>query len=88
MLTIIKAWRRNGVIGMKPLSKNDSWRYTASKRPAREKVRRLTSKRRRRENEKFIKREASSLPHEYGCFISPRDFVGGITRIDLTMEGL
>jgi hypothetical protein len=50
---------------MKPRSKSDSWCYTASTRPARKKVRRLTNKRRRGEDEKIIGREAASLPRQY-----------------------
>ena len=44
-------------IEVKPRVKNDSWCYTTSKRAAREKVKRLTNKRHRRDNKKIINGE-------------------------------
>jgi hypothetical protein len=51
---------------MKPRSKNDSWCHTASTRQTRKKIRRLTNKRHRREDERIIRREAETgLPYPY-----------------------
>jgi hypothetical protein len=50
---------------MKPRVKNDSWCYTATNRSAREKVKRLSSKRHRREDKKIINGEAWASPYRY-----------------------
>jgi hypothetical protein len=42
---------------MKPSVKNDSWCYTASKKAAREKVKRVSRKRHRRDDHKIIRAE-------------------------------
>ena len=52
---------------MKPRVKNDSWCYTTSKRAAREKVKRLTNKRHRRDNKRIINGEVRGSPF---CFIA------------------
>jgi hypothetical protein len=49
---------------------------------AREKIRRLTNKRHRREEKKSI-REASRLPYQYYGIISSHDFTGNITETDI-----
>jgi len=50
---------------MKPRVKNDSWCYTASKRAAREKVKRLSNKRHRQNNKKIINGEVRSSPSRF-----------------------
>jgi hypothetical protein len=42
---------------MKPRLKNDSWCYTTSKRPARQKVKRISHKRHRRDDRDIIQTE-------------------------------
>ena len=42
---------------MKPRAKNDSWRYPASKTPARKRVRRISNKRHRQADRKLMMKE-------------------------------
>ncbi|MDR1622110.1 MAG: hypothetical protein LBS00_07030 [Synergistaceae bacterium] len=47
---------------MKPRVKNDSWCYTASKTAARQRVKRLSAKRHRREDKKLTGESFGSPP--------------------------